>query len=167
MTLIFVSTYRDHDHDRNLPVEEVHPQDPSLVPVDFDTSKPQSLLTGPLRAALLGGGRQERNETDNVQANSRDHLQELVLDKLVLAERILVGSLLFLADEDRGRDGGEDERVQKTKGEGLVLLWDHGRQEGGEHRQENHADLGNVEALEAWRRIVRETDELHDGVLVL
>lgn len=50
-------------------------------------------------------------EADEVKPESRNHLEELVLDIFVLGQETLVGSNLFLAKQDRVRNGCEDERV--------------------------------------------------------
>jgi hypothetical protein len=148
-----------------LPVEEVHPHDPTLVLVDLDTAKNSAVLARPERLLLLGCRRQPCNETDKVQREGRGHLIQLVLGIFVLGKQVFGGSELFLAHKDRSSDGREDERVQKTKGKGLVLLWDDGSQKGRNHREEDDADLSDLHNLEAARGIIGKADELHDCVV--
>jgi hypothetical protein len=145
----------------DLPVEEVHPHDPSLVPVDLDTTEYHTALALPKRLLLLGHRCNPKNEADEVHAKCSDDLEHLVLDIFILGEQVLGGSEAFLAHENGSRDGREDERVEKTEGEGLVLLRDDGSQESRNHREDDDAGLCSLHDLEATRRILTKDEEVH------
>lgn len=139
----------------------MHPHDPPLVPVDLDTTEYHTALALPERLVLLRHRRDPKNEADEVQTECCNDLEHLVLGIFVLGELVLGGSEAFLAHENGSRDGREDERVEKTEGEGLVLLWDHGSQEGREHREDNDAGLCSLHDLEAARHILTKVEEVH------
>lgn len=125
-----ISTHQHKKERYNIPVESVNPHDPSLVPVDLDTAKNQARFALPERLLLTGARRDPGNESNKVQAERSHDLEDLVFDVLLLGKRAGACEHLLLADEDRGRDGREDERVKETEGKGLVLLRDDGGQDG-------------------------------------
>jgi len=160
-TLATISIASLKEEDINSPVEEVHPQDPPTVPVNPDTTQIQTVRNRRLFAITRRRRCHKQDKADDVQSNSRDHLEQLVLDIFVLGEEALGSSDLFLAKKNRVRDGSEDERVEKSKGEFGVFCRYDGCQEGGEDREYDYTGLGDVQGLEARRCIVGEAEEFH------
>jgi len=148
------------------PVEEVHPHDPPLVPVDLDTTEYHTTLALPERLLLLRHRCDPKNEADEVQTECCNDLEHLVLDIFVLGEQVLGGCEAFLANENGSRDGREDERVEKTESEGLVLLWDDGSQKCRNHREDDNAGLRSLRDLEAARHILTKVEEVHVCVAI-
>jgi hypothetical protein len=120
-----ISTIHIRGTCKNLPVEEVHPQDPPLILIHMHTPNEQALAPA-MALRLTRRARQKPNESHNVRANRRDHLEHLVLYVFLLRQRARAGGLLFPAHEDRGRDAREDEAVKQAEGEELVFLRDDG-----------------------------------------
>jgi hypothetical protein len=120
-----ISTIHIRGTCKNLPVEEVHPQDPPLILIHMHTSNEQALAPA-MAFWLTRRARQKPNESHNVRANRRNHLEHLVLYVFLLRQRARAGGLLFPAHEDRGRDAREDEAVKQAEGEELVFLRDDG-----------------------------------------
>jgi hypothetical protein len=151
----------------DLPVENIQPDNPPLVSVDLDTTNPHSTLAFLLLIIATCAG-QKCHESKHVQARGRGHFVQLVLGIFVLGKSASLGGSLFFAYEDGCCDGREDERVEETEREDLVLLWDHGSKKGGENREADDAQLRNLKALETGRGFARQGPECerHDVEVV-
>jgi hypothetical protein len=146
---------------QNIPVESVDPKDPSLVPIDLDTAQDQTRLARLKRPLLLGARRDPHDESNKGQSECSDHLEDLVLNVLLLCKGAGASECLLLAEKEGSRHGHENERVKETEGECLVLLRDDGSQNGGDGCEGDDAGLRDLQDLEAARRIFGKGEELH------
>jgi hypothetical protein len=116
---------------RYLPIEKAQPKQQPLPLVDLNPVDPQPLLSNMLVLSICTRcTSQVSDEPDDGHAECRCHLQELVFDIFLLAQRAGLGALLLLHDEEDGGDGRQDGRVQQREREQFVWKW----QEDGDER---------------------------------
>jgi hypothetical protein len=125
--------------------------------VDLDTVHDQAVLVA-TQLGITTWRDSKPNESDEVHHEASRDLPELVLGILVLGQDTSGASLLLLVDEDRGRDAGEDQAIEQRERESLVLVRDHGGEEGVDDGQTDDAELADLQALKAGRRIRRKGD---------